>query len=190
MPSLPLPIETPRLVLRAFTAADAADYHAYQSLEEVARYLYREPRTLEESRAFVARTAELPFEHEGDTLTLAVQARETPGVLGNVVLKWASEAARQAEIGYVFSPSARGHGYASEAAGAMLRIGFETYGFHRIFARLDVDNPASAAVARRLGMRQEAHLVENDYFKGRWGSELVFAILQSEWRSAQVQARS
>src|SRR5579872_6935553 len=130
MPLHTLPIETPRLILRAFSAADAADYHAYQSSPEVARYLYREPRTLEESREFVTRAAELPFEHEGDTLTLAVQAREASGVLGNVVLKWASESAKQGEIGYVFNPSARGHGYATEAAEAILRIGFETYGFH------------------------------------------------------------
>jgi aminoglycoside 6'-N-acetyltransferase len=33
-------------------------------------------------------------------------------------------------------------------------------------------------------MRQEAHLVENEWFKGEWGSELVYAILDREWRAA------
>lgn len=31
-------------------------------------------------------------------------------------------------------------------------------------------------------MRQEAHLVENEYVKGEWQSELDYAILDREWR--------
>ncbi len=37
----------------------------------------------------------------------------------------------------------------------------------------------------RLGMRHEAHLVENELFKGEWGDEDQFAILQREWRDAR-----
>jgi RimJ/RimL family protein N-acetyltransferase len=37
-------------------------------------------------------------------------------------------------------------------------------------------------VLKRLGMRQEALLVENEWFKGEWSSEIVFAILETEWR--------
>jgi ribosomal-protein-alanine N-acetyltransferase len=33
----------------------------------------------------------------------------------------------------------------------------------------------------RLGMRREAHFVENLWFKGRWSSEYWYAILRSEW---------
>jgi RimJ/RimL family protein N-acetyltransferase len=32
-------------------------------------------------------------------------------------------------------------------------------------------------------MRQEAHLVENEWFKGEWTDELDFAILEREWRA-------
>ena len=50
-------------------------------------------------------------------------------------------------------------------------------------ARLDADNHSSARLAARLGMRQEAHLVQNEWFKGRWSDELGFAILEDEWRA-------
>lgn len=48
-------------------------------------------------------------------------------------------------------------------------------------ARIDERNTASAKVARRLGMRQEARLVHNEWFKGEWSTELDFAMLADEW---------
>jgi RimJ/RimL family protein N-acetyltransferase len=53
-------------------------------------------------------------------------------------------------------------------------------------ARLDARNVASAAVLRRLGMRHEAHLVQNELFKGEWSDEDDFAILRSEWEAERA----
>jgi RimJ/RimL family protein N-acetyltransferase len=43
-------------------------------------------------------------------------------------------------------------------------------------------------VLRRIGMRQEAHLVQNEWFKGEWTDEIDYAILDEEWRAAQASA--
>lgn len=181
MSDIGLPIETERLVLRRFVPEDFEAFHAYHRLPEVARFLYRHPRTPEQSQKALAGVLDAPFANEGDDLVLAVTARETGVLLGEVLLRWISREARQAEIGYIFSPAAAGHGYATEAARAVLDFGFARFGFHRIYGRLDALNTASANVLRRLGMRQEAHLIQNDCFNGVWGDELVFAILRSEW---------
>ena len=58
-------------------------------------------------------------------------------------------------------------------------------GFHRVIGRLEPRNTASARVLEKLGMRSEAHLVENEWVKGEWQSELIYAILEHEWRSVQ-----
>ena len=63
----------------------------------------------------------------------------------------------------------------------MLAIGFDGLGLHRIVGRLDARNRASARVLERLGMRREAHLVENEHVKGEWTDELVYALLAREW---------
>jgi len=181
MPDPVVPVETERLILRRFMPEDFEAFHGYHRLPEVARYLYRNPRTPEQSRAALERFGTLQFEGEGDELVLAVEARETRALLGDVVLKWVSREARQAELGYTFAPEAAGRGYATEAARAMLGLGFGRFRFHRIFARCDALNTGSVNVLRRLGMRQEAHLVQNDRFNGVWGDELVFAMLQEEW---------
>jgi len=52
---------------------------------------------------------------------------------------------------------------------------------HRIVARIDERNESSAKLARRLGMRQEALLVENEFLKGEWTNEVDFAMLAAEW---------
>ena len=78
-------------------------------------------------------------------------------------------------------------GYASEAATALLEVAFGPLGLHRVFGRTDARNVASAALMRRLGMRQEAHLRENEIFKGAWGDELVFAVLEDEWNARRPQ---
>ena len=101
-----------------------------------------------------------------------------------MLLNWTSVLHRQGEIGYVLHPEHTRRGYATEAAREMLRVGFEGLGLHRIVGRLDARNIASARVLERLGMRREAHLVENELVKGEWTDEVVYALLSREWRGA------
>jgi RimJ/RimL family protein N-acetyltransferase len=177
-----LPIHTDRLVLRRFEGADLDAFHAYHSLPETARFLPREAKTYTQSMEYVGKYANFEFAKEGDWLALAVEAQDSPGLLGEVVLKWL-EGTGQAEIGWSLAPAARGKGYAAEAADAVLKVGIEDLGFHRIEARLDALNTASAALCERLGMRLEARLVDKWRYKGQWATELVYAILEDEWRA-------
>jgi RimJ/RimL family protein N-acetyltransferase len=145
---------------------------------------YWEPQSPEEiAEGHGRRTRMHSLAREGDGLVLAAELRETGTVIGDVSLQWVSEPHRQAEIGFVFHPDYHGKGYAFEAAREMLRLGFEEADFHRIEGRCDARNTASARLLERLGMRREAHLVENEWFKGEWGSELIYAILHREWRA-------
>jgi RimJ/RimL family protein N-acetyltransferase len=176
------PIETERLSLRPLVYEDFDDAHAYYSRPDVARYLYWQARDREESLEVLARYAGLTeLEEEGDGLVLGVVPREVGRVVGQVNLQWRSREHRQGEIGFVFHPDHHGRGYAGEAAREMLRIGFEDLLLHRISGRCDARNLASARLMERLGMRREAHLVENELIKGEWTDELVYAMLEQEW---------
>jgi RimJ/RimL family protein N-acetyltransferase len=75
----------------------------------------------------------------------------------------------------------QGRGYATEAARPFLAFAFGPRGLHRVVGRTEARNAASARVLEKLGMRLEAHHVENEWVKGEWQSELVYAILASEW---------
>lgn len=176
------PIRTERLLLRPLTISDVDALLAYRSRPDVCRYVPFEPmdRQLIGER-LAAQWATIALTDEGQALTLGIELARTGGLVGDVVLFWHSREHRGGEIGYILNPDFAGHGYATEAAHALLRLGFDELGLHRIVARLDERNDASAKVARRLGMRQEARLVHNELFKGEWSTELDFAMLADEW---------
>jgi RimJ/RimL family protein N-acetyltransferase len=124
--------------------------------------------------------------NEGDGLVLAAIVRETGTLIGDFTLKFLSAEHRQGEIGFVLHPDHHGRGYATEAAPLILRFGFEQRGLHRIIGRCDGRNTASARLMERLGMRREAHLVENEFIKGEWADELIYAMLAREWRESPL----
>ena len=176
------PVRSERLLLRPLAAGDAGAMVAYRGREDVCRYVPFEPMSRDDIIERIAGMwARTELTDEGQSLTLGAQVGDTGELAGDVVLFWHSRAHAGGELGYVFAPALGGRGYATEAANAMLRLGFEELGLHRIVARIDERNAPSVRLARRLGMRQEARLVENEFFKGEWSTELDFAMLADEW---------
>jgi RimJ/RimL family protein N-acetyltransferase len=178
------PIETARLRLRPYRAADFDALYDIQSRPDVTRFIYWPARDRAAVRASLeAKLAATRLRAPGDNLTYAVELRATGALIGDVILIWRSAEHRQGEIGFLFHPDHHGQGYATEAARPLLRLGFEELGLHRIVGRLDARNAASARVLEKLGMRREAHLVENEWVKGEWTDEVIFALLAREWEA-------
>lgn len=174
------PIETERLVLRPYTEADFDALHALYSDASVARWLYDGPSTVDETEARLRRKRDGHSLSEEQGLSAAVELRDGTYV-GDVGLFYMAPAQhRSIELGFSFAPAHQGNGYATEAARALVDWAFSV-GLHRVYGRLEPRNVASARVLEKLGMRREAHLVENEWVKGEWQSELVYAILEREW---------
>jgi RimJ/RimL family protein N-acetyltransferase len=182
------PVLTERLSLRPLEPSDAPALLAYRSLPEVARYVPFEPMTLEVIEARLAgQWARRELDDEKQSLTLGVVRQDTGRLVGDVILFWHSREHRGGEIGYTLHPDSAGRGFATEAAHAVLHLGFDELGLRRIIGRLDPRNDASARVLTRLGMRQEAYLVQNEWFKGIWADEADYAMLAGEWTQAHTE---
>ncbi|MEO6116206.1 MAG: GNAT family N-acetyltransferase [Pseudolysinimonas sp.] len=179
------PIRTERLTLRLMTSADVDDVYAYQSRDDVCRYLLHEPRTRDEIVEWVAKYgAATRLADDHDWIQPAIELAMPDGthrVIGHMYLNLASVENLGAEIGWTLHPDFFGHGYASEASTAILDLAFNQLGLHRVRAELDPRNDASIALCLRLGMREEAHFVEDLMFKGDWADTGVYAILADEW---------
>lgn len=194
--TLAYPVRTARLLLRPLGEDDVEDVVAYRSRSDVCRWVPFDPMSRSEVLDRI-RTSRGQLSDEGEALTAGVElpAAEAPDavadgqpdrrgiVIGDVVLIWRSREHATGEIGYVFHPDYSGQGFATEAVHALLDIAFGTYRLHRVTARIDARNLASLRLAERVGMRQEAHLVENEWFKGAWSDEIDYAMLQREWLS-------
>lgn len=174
-------IETARLRLRRFTAADLPAFVAYRSDPEVARYQSWEGCTPAEARAFLAEQSRLRPGTPGTWFQFAVEVKATGTVVGDCALHVHDEDPRLGAIGYTLAREWQGHGYATESVRGLLGHAFETLGLHRVSATTDCENTASAALLERVGMRREAHFRRHVWFKGRWSDEYVYAMLRDEW---------
>ena len=172
------PILTDRLLLRPFELTDLAGLHDISSRPDVTRFVPWEPRDEQTVREVLERR--LDGSQEG--LSIAVVLRdETATLVGDIsVFSYVPEHGT-VEFGFIFHPDHHGKGLATEACAAVLAVIFEQLQLHRVFARCDLRNTASARLMERLGMRCEAHLVENEFLKGEWTDELNYAILAREW---------
>ena len=89
---------------------------------------------------------------------------------------------RSAEIGMWIRGSYAGQGLGTRALGAMLKWGFEEWGWQRLSWHCDTRNHASASVARKNGLTLEATLRSDALdVEGQRRDTYVFAILRDEW---------
>ncbi len=178
-----LPIRTERLLLRALSMDDLVEHQRMYGDPDVVRYLYEAELDGDAAATHLEKRLPVDLPAEGEWRNLAVELDGR--YLGEVGVCLVSAEHRQCEVGYVFLPEAAGAGYATEAAAAMVALAFEELGAHRVMGRLDARNLASARVLERLGMRREGFLRENEFVKGEWTDEFVYAITEDEWRARQ-----
>lgn len=151
-------IETARLVLRRYVDADAPRVLQILSHPDVYPWLGDPPQhpmaDLDAARAWIATThaRETPG---GFDIYRAIESRETGVVVGTVLVapmtrKDGTDRGEH-ELGWHLHPDSWGHGYATEAARAMLDHVFAA-GLPDIWVGMLVENHASRAVAERLGL--------------------------------------
>ncbi len=161
-------LETDRLIIRAFALAEAATYSrlldaafgadAYGSTDD--------KRVIFEHQ--VAADAGLALLHQPPYGDRAIMLRETEAVIGAVgfapclmpfglLSSFEPTALFTSEIGLFWAlfPERWGHGYATEAAAAMISYAFSQLRLRRIVATTENGNTRSIDVMRRLGMRIE-----------------------------------
>ena len=182
---MPFPLETERLQLRHFCDSDLKDFIAYRSDPLVARYQgWEVPYELETGRAFIDEMKNALPGTLGKWFQAAIEIRSLRTLLGDCAFHILENDRRQAYIGITLAHPFWGKGYGQEACRRLIDYLFYELNLHRVIAESDVDNVASYTLLERLGFRREAHLLENIWFKGAWGSEFHYAMLEREWKKA------
>lgn len=179
---------TARLLLREFTVEDADAIHRYASDPVVTAHMIWGPNTVAETRAFVDMAIGMQKQEPRADYELAVVLKESGELIGGCGLH--AFEPKQGEIGYCFSRSHWKNGYASEAAGELLRFGVEELGLHRIFATCRPGNLGSAAVMRRIGMTYEGHLRGHMFHKGKFHDSYQYSILEDEYKATTRREHS
>jgi RimJ/RimL family protein N-acetyltransferase len=174
------PLRTERLVLRPYEPADAEAFVDAWASEEWSSMLLTRPMNRAEVTETVRRRTEAP---SPELVGLVVTTHDGT-VVGDSLLHLQGTGLSEGEIGWTILPEHGGRGYATEAARAVLRLGFEHFGLRRIVATLDARNDRSAALCERLGMRREAHKLGDFWSKGTWTSSCEYGLLREEWQAS------
>ena len=169
-------IRTERLQLRRYMPSDAASmFQNYAADERVARFLtwtpYREEQELHPFLTDVIQSYE-----DARTYHWAMDWRGQ--VIGSISAYQIDEKNHSCEVGYCLGVSYWNRGVTSEALAAVLDYLFEQVRFHRIYAKHDVENPASGRVMEKCGMRCEGrpreHYCRHD---GSYSDALIYGIV-------------
>ena len=176
------PIETERLIIRKFRPADFTELYEYLSDVNVVRFEPYEPYTLEQTKR------EAEYRSNSDEY-FTVTLKESGRLIGNLYL--GQHQFDTFELGYVFDRNWQMCGYATESATALLDYAFGTLNAHRVIAKCNSLNYRSHKLMERIGMRREAELKKNVYFKKDalgnpiWQDTLQYAVLHEEWRGGK-----
>jgi RimJ/RimL family protein N-acetyltransferase len=173
-------IETERLHLRRFEAADLPAFVAYRSDPEVARFQsWDTSYSMADAERFLAEQARVAFAEPGEWVQLAAIDRATGVLCGDCAVRVHEPAS--AEVGVTFAPGHQGRGLAAEALGAVVDHLFTRHGIHRIHAETDDRNSGVHRLLERLGFRCEGRLIDADWCKGEWCTLRLYGLLRHEW---------
>ncbi|MEK4563421.1 GNAT family N-acetyltransferase [Alkalihalobacillus sp. FSL R5-0424] len=168
---------TERLQIRPFIQEDLEDVFRIYSDEEACQYLLHSAWTEEDKQDQFKKKLNNHILTDKKPLSLAVLHQAN--VIGDLSV-WYTGMKDTVEIGYSFARSAGGKGYASEAVNGLIQKLFTENGVHRVQANLDARNEASLKLCERIGMRKEAHFIQDYWNKGEWTDSIVFGMLESD----------
>jgi RimJ/RimL family protein N-acetyltransferase len=158
-------IGTERLTLRPLNQRDAERIEELAGDYDVAKTTLNIPHPYPEGGAVEFIDKVLHAEKNGTIIIFAVIDRTTNHLIGliNINLTLAHE---RGELGYWIGKPYWGKGYGTEAAKAILSLGFGTIKLNKIFARAITSNPGSWRIMEKIGMTYEGTLKQHET---RWG---------------------
>jgi ribosomal-protein-alanine N-acetyltransferase len=174
-------ILTERLKLREITRDDFQAVHEYANDPMTVRYMPFGPNTEEETQEFINRNLRRQLEKPRTDYGLGIILKREDRLIGACGMHDVTEI--QASIGYILNRGYWGHGYATEAAKALVAHLFDELGVHRVYASCDPDNHASVRVLEKVGMSLEGRLRENMVIHEKYRDSLIFGILVNEWKT-------
>jgi RimJ/RimL family protein N-acetyltransferase len=184
-------LETDRLVLRPFEAADAAAVPAFAGRWEVARMTARIPHPYPADAAAGWIAGHAAARQDGSEYSFAVVLKEDgpgegAGVIGACGLRRSEPG--NFELGYVLAPEFWGQGLATEAAKALVVCGFEKLEAEALTSGHFIDNAASGRVLEKAGFAANGIARQWSEARQDFVDSNRFLLLRRTWLRARGNA--
>jgi [ribosomal protein S5]-alanine N-acetyltransferase len=178
--SLPLPLSTPRLILRRLTPDDLPDILEIITDPEVYRYEERGPLGEVEGKQWLEVALKQKLSDGDGKLSLGITQQNSGKLVGILGLRYRDRDRRQVDLGIQINRSYQGQGFGSEALVAILIFCLRDIGLHRVTAGCDCSNVASVRLLTKVGMRKEAEYRKDRFVDGEWVNSCRFAMLDED----------
>jgi ribosomal-protein-alanine N-acetyltransferase len=178
---------THRLVIRYMMDSDLDAFLQYRSNPEITRYQGYDVISREQAIDFIAQQKEKAFGQPGEWVQYSIESRENGLLIGDCAIHLQKEDPLIAELGITISDLYQRQGYAKEAMKGLMLFLFRDKKIQRIVETVDTENEASIRLLESLSFRREAHQINNVFFKGKWGSEYQFGMLETEWSGSDTR---
>lgn len=174
-------LETERLLLRRVSQNDIPEILALRGNSETMKYIPRPLVTnFDEAFAHYQMIEDKIESNEGINWAITLKGNEKLiGIIGHYRIQPENH---RCEIGYMILPEYQGHGIVTEAIKVVLEFGFEDLKMHSIEAVIDPKNKASERVLQKNGFVKEAHILENEFYEGKFWDTVIYSILKRNFK--------
>ncbi len=178
---VPIPIQTPRLLLRRLKSLDLEELRQLLADEDSLRALDWEKVNATQLADWLAVDEQHRFPHDADYGCLGIETLEKPRLIGLASISFPDEDRKQAEFSVVVHRDFRRRGFASEAVAGVISFAFDGLRLHRITAVCDSRNQAARGLLLKGGLRIEGEFVKNHLVNDEWLNTTSFALLKEEF---------
>ncbi len=174
-------LETERLLLRRVSKDDLNEIIELRGNPETMKFIPRPlVKTEEDALNHFKMIDEKIEKNEG--INWAITVKGNPKLIGIIGHYRIQPENHRCEIGYMILPQYNGQGIVTEAIKVVLEYGFEDLNMHSIEAVIDPDNFASERVLQKNGFVKEAHILENEYYDGKFWDTVIYSILKRNFK--------
>ena len=174
-------LKTERLVLEDLNEGDLSSLQRIAGDQRVMKYVLIWLENDAQVAGFVRHAIDEAKRPDRHDYVLAVRVPGTDNFAGFVLFEINPEEPTTAEAGCILRPEYWKAGYATEILRALLSFGFTAHRLHRVFAKCDAENHASAHVMEKCGLVYEGTLREHVWLRDHWRSTRYYGMLEREY---------
>ena len=183
--AVPLPLTTPRLVLRRFTPTDWKDLLEVMSDEEMFHHVDGLPLEEEQILRWLDSDTHVKLTTPNQPFHLGLEERTGRKLIGYAALRILEQASQQANVSVFVNRKFQRQGFATEALKAMLLFCFDAIGLHRVTAHCESRDAAACRLLEKAGMQREGEFRQDRLRDGEWVNTVWFGALSEDLSKAK-----
>ena len=170
-------LNSSRLLFRPLSESDVDEVFELRSDPVIMQYIPRPlAKTKDDALEHIRSVQSIIDSNQG--INWSITLKEDNKLIGIIGFYRIQPENYRCELGYILLPEHQNKGYISEAIKTVLHYVFDVLNFHSVEAIIDPGNLPSEKVLLKNGFVKEAHILENEYWDGKFLDTVIYSLLK------------